>query len=180
MFYTVVNISLQAYIITIFIFFMVCLVSSSARTQTYWFLNYANLILFFPLLLNLIATISKMISCVANQDFSYLYSNCWMIGIWSLIFGGWFQLLFVKSKYRKSILLTIVSVIFVLVLLYHQVLLLAPFFTGDFYATNWSFHYKFSNTAFFIHLLASILYFSTCWALSKNKLVEATQHSTKG
>ena len=119
----IINTIIAAYIISTVAFLLLLLFLKSFRRRTNIYLNKANLIILFVLLLNIICVGQETIECIAESRNVYgdniatpYRQNCFSHFIGTFFFAFIFQTIFFFNKHRPKISLTIISVLLLTVI----------------------------------------------------------------
>lgn len=166
----IINTIIAAYIISTVAFLLLILFFKSFRRRTNIFLNKANLIIIFVLLLNIIWVGQETIKCIVESrkgngyDIATLYQqNCFSHFIGTFLFAFIFQTIFFFNRHRPKISLTIISVLLLTVIYnYERIVIFITNLYRDYLPSSWSVYYNNSNIYWTI--IATIIYFSICWA----------------
>jgi len=158
----IINKIIAAYIISTLTFLIIILFSKTVRRRTNIFLNKANLIIIFVLVLNIIWVSEETMKCIASES----QKNCFSIFKGTFLFAFLFQSLFFFNRHRTKRSLTFIS-IFLLTFLYNyeRVVIFITSMYRDYIPSSWSTYYD--ATGLLWTIAFSILYFVLCW---KNKL----------
>lgn len=177
----IINTIIPAYIFSTVTFLIIILFYKKARKRTNIFLNKANLIIIFVLLLNIIWVGQKAIECyvesrkINGDHFTMPYRpNCLSHFIGTFLFAFIFQTIFLFNRHRSKISLTIISVL-LLTVIYNceRIVIFITSLYRDYLPTSWSLYYSDSNYYWIIFM--AVIYFSVCWTDFK-KLPLLTRH----
>jgi molybdopterin-containing oxidoreductase family membrane subunit len=171
----IINTIIAAYILSTVVFLIVLLFCKKARTRTNIYLNKANLIIVFVLLLNIIWVGQETIECYvasrkesAENIVSSFRHNCFSRFIGTFLFAFIFQAIFFFNRQRTKISLTIVSILMLTVIYnYERIVIFITNLYRDYLPSSWSVYYDNSNIYWTI--IATILYFVICWTNYKRK-----------
>ena len=179
MIFWIINTIIAAYIISTVTFLLLVLFFKSIRRRTNLFLNKANLIIIFVLLLNIIWVGQETIGCYLENrkgsadDIAISYrQNCFSHFIGSFLFAFIFQTFFFFNRHRPKISLTIISVILLTVIYnYERIVIFITNLYRDYLPSSWSVYYDNSNI--YWTTIASIIYFAFCWTTYKKKPIKS-------
>ena len=171
----IINTIIAAYIISTIAFLLLILFFKSFRKRKCIYLNKANLIILFVLLLNIIWVGQETIECIIESrnvngdDISTPYQqNCISHFIGTFLFAFIFQTIFFFNRHRPKIYLTIISVLLLTVIYnYERIVIFITSLYRDYLPSSWSVYYDNSNMYWTI--IASIIYFAICWTNFKKK-----------
>ena len=147
----------------------------SFRRRTNIFLNKANLIIIFVLLLNIIWVGQETIECIVESGKGNIDNietpyrqNCFSRFIGTFLFAFVFQTIFFFNRHRPKISLTIISVLLLTVVYnYERLVIFITNLYRDYLPSSWSVYYDNSNIYWTI--IAAIIYFAICWTSYKKK-----------
>jgi hypothetical protein len=171
----IINTIIAAYIISTIAFLLLMLFFKSFRRRTNTFLNKANLIIIFVLLLNIIWVGQGTIECYVESrkgigiNISTAYrQNCFLRLIWTFLFAFIFQTTFFLNRNRPKISLTIISVLLLTVPYnYERIVIFITNLYRDYSPSSWSVYYDNSNIYWTI--IVTIIYFIVCFTNNKKK-----------
>lgn len=177
MIFWVVDKVIEGYIISTLTFLLLVNFSSSFRKRKNVFLNKANLVIVFVLLLNMIWTGEETIRCLVSEDgklkyfptgtWSNINRSCATLFYVTLFFSFLFQSLFFFNRHRIKVAYTVISVLLLTVSRNYERLFIS--FTElfqEFPPSRWMVRHEWTETIWTI--VFSVLYFAFCWA---NRLI---------
>jgi hypothetical protein len=172
----IINTIIAAYIISTVAFLLLILFFKPFRKRTNIFLNKANLIIIFVLLLNIIWVGQETIECYVesrkdnSDDITIAYQpNCFSRFIGTFLFAFIFQTVFFINRHRPKISLTIISILLLTVIYnYERIVIFITNLYRDYLPSSWGVYYDNSNI--YWTLVATIIYFAICWTNYKKKL----------
>lgn len=175
----IINTIIAAYIFSTLTFLTILLFNKKARKRTNIFLNKANLIIIFVLLLNIIWVGQEAIECyvesrkINGDDYATPYRpNCFSHFIGTFLFAFIFQTMFLFNRHRPKISLTIISVLLLTVIYnYERIVIFITSLYRDYLPSSWSVYYDNSNIYWTI--IATIIYFAICWTNYKKKAIKS-------
>jgi hypothetical protein len=165
----IINTIIAAYIISTFAFLLLILFFKSFRSRTNIYLNKANLIIIFVLLLNVIWVGQETIKCYLENnknnrmDFVTAYrQNLFSHFVMAFLFGFIFQTIFFFNRHRPKISLTIISILLLTVPYnYERIVIFITNLYRDYLPSSWSDY--FDNNNIYWTAIAAIIYFIICW-----------------
>lgn len=169
----IINKIIAAYIISSLAFLIIILFFKTPRRRTNTFLNKANLIIAFVLVLNLIWVGEATIECLVTEnssskthaeETSTIYErNCTSEFIGTFFFAFLFQTLFFFNSHRTKVSFTIISILLLTFLYnYERLVIYIASFYRDYLPSSWTIYYDWKGilwTAFI-----TVIYFALCWA----------------
>jgi hypothetical protein len=184
MIFWVVNKIIAAYIISTVAFLLLILFFKSLRRRTNIFLNKANLVIVFVLLLNIVLTGEETIKCLVSEKsnsnsfpadtWTNQNRQCTTIFVGTFLFAFLFHSLFFFNRHRTNVTLTIVSILLLTFMYnYERLTIYVTSLYRDYLPSSWSSYYDWTGTVWTI--VFSILYFAFCWTnrltLKNKKLI---------
>lgn len=168
----IINKIIAAYIISTFTFLLVILFFKAPRRRTNIFLNKANLLLIFVLVLNIIWIGEETIKCLVldNRNSKTLSAdtlknyqrNCTSIFTGTFFFAFLFQSLFFFNRHRTKVSLTIISILLLTLLYnYERLIIYITSLYRDYLPSSWSTYYDWTGTLW--TLIFTTIYFTFCW-----------------
>lgn len=180
MLYWLADSIIHGYIFSTIAFLLLIVIHKPSSKKTKGFLNIANLIVLFGLLLNIIIVVIQTVTCKKLQviyfeenqsaDFPFQYTtNCYAPLFRALVLGAAFQSLFIFKKYRIKVAATIVSVLLLTVLQFFAnfAMLIANIYR-DYIPSSWGVYY--SNWYIIWKILSPVIYFTVCWVIASGRL----------
>lgn len=173
MIFWIVKKIVAGYIISTFIFLLLTVFLKSFRRRTSIFLNKANLILIFILLINIIWTGEETIKCLGSQNDNPSISStdtwtnadrhCAAIFVGTLLFAFLFQSIFFFNQYRTKVTFTIGSIVLLTFFYTYEGLIInITSLYRDYLPSSWSIYYDWTGTVWTI--IFSVLFFALCWS----------------
>ena len=172
MIFWIANKIIAGYIISTLLFLLLILFFKSFRKRTNIFLNKANLVIVFVLLLNIIWTGEETIKCLvsgkskSNSFPTGAWTNenlhCTIIFVCTFLFAFLFHSLFFFNRHRTKVTFTIVSILLLTFLYnYERLFIYITSLYRDYLPSSWSTYYEWTGTVWTI--VFSVLYFTFCW-----------------
>lgn len=169
----IINKIITAYLISTLVFFTIIILYKPARRRTNIFLNKANLVIIFVLLINIIWISEETIKCYVSEyksknthsvDSVPIYRrSCLSILITTFIFAFLFHTLFFFNRHRTKVSLTLISILLLTVIYnYERVIIFITNLYRDYLPSSWSTYYD--TTGLIWTVLFSALYFTFCWS----------------
>jgi hypothetical protein len=168
----IINKIIAAYILSTLAFLIIVLFLKTQRRRTRHFLNKANLLIIFVLLLNLIFVGEQTIRCLVSENRNaktivsetmYIYKkNCTSIFIATFFFAFLFQSLFFFNRHRIKVLFTIISILLLaFVYNYERLVIYITSLYRDYLPSSWSTYYDWTDSLWTLFL--ALVYFAFCW-----------------
>lgn len=179
----ITNKIIAAYILSTLAFLLIILFFKTPRRRTNIFLNKANLLIVFVLLLNIIFVGEETIRCLVSEnrnsktfveETATLYNrNCTTIFIATFFFAFLFQSLFFFNRHRTKVSFTIISILLLtFVYNYERLVIYITSLNRDYLPSSWSTYYDWTGSLW--TALFAVSYFAFCWTnkmiLKKKKL----------
>ena len=172
---------------------MIILFVKTQRRRTRHFLDKANLIIVFVLLLNLIFVGQETIRCLISnnrnaktivEETEPTYElNCTSIFIMTFFFAFLFQSLFIFNRHRIKVSFTITSILLLtFVYNYERLIIYITSLYRDYLPSSWTTYQDWKDSLW--TLFFTTIYFAFCWTNKKrfNKKTDRrlTEKPTKG
>jgi hypothetical protein len=179
----ITNNIIAAYIISTLVFLILIVFFKRPRQQRNVFLNKANLLIVFVLLLNIIFVGVETIKCLVYENSSSLTfientdtinsRNCTAIFITTFFFAFLFHSLFFFNRHRIKVSYTIISILLLtFVYNYERLIIYITSLYRDYLPSSWSTYYDWTGSLWIAIFAAS--YFAFCWTnkltLNKRKM----------
>ena len=162
---------IAAYIISTLTFLIIILFYKTARRRANIYLNKANLLIIFVLILNILWVGEETVKCYVSEyknssnpspNVSAIYQrNCFSMFIAAFLFSFLFQTLFFFNRYRTKISLTLTSILLLTIYSYERLIIFLTNLYRDYVPSGWSTYYDLTGIVWTV--VFSAFYFTLCW-----------------
>lgn len=173
--FPLIDTMIMGYCFSTLAFLILALLLSTARQRIPLYLNRANRIIIVVVLIKLLLSGIQAINCFTDQPGttatgtgSSVYGvSCFYPFIFVLLCGFAFQLLFLNPRFRRSVGLSLISALLLLISVnYEKYIIVFTSVYRDYLPSSWNSAESWKNT--FPTVFISIGYFCVCWYTGKS------------